>query len=113
MSPSHIDLSEIPKPSEGAGETTREILDRIGDKWSLYISPVFMSLFERHQMRGTSRRSSAFAARRLKFGGWGDACRRCASRTRRRVPQSRLHTFGDMAHEELDPLRTPQVRVGQ
>ncbi len=37
MSPSHINLSEIPKPSERACETTREILDRIGDKWSLYI----------------------------------------------------------------------------
>lgn len=37
MSPSPIDLTEIPKPSDGACETTREILDRIADKWSLYI----------------------------------------------------------------------------
>lgn len=43
MSPSHINLSEIPKPSERACETTREILDRIGDKWSLYIVATLQS----------------------------------------------------------------------
>ena len=30
-----------------------------------------MSFFERHQMRGISGKSSACAARQLKFGGWG------------------------------------------
>ena len=29
-----------------------------------------MSFFERHQMRGISGKSSACAARQLKFGGW-------------------------------------------
>ncbi|MGH1508296.1 winged helix-turn-helix transcriptional regulator [Ralstonia solanacearum] len=37
MSPSHIDLSRLPKPSESDCRTTREILDLVGDKWSLYV----------------------------------------------------------------------------
>ncbi|MGX8881844.1 winged helix-turn-helix transcriptional regulator [Methylovorus sp. SPW-M1] len=34
MKPSHIDLT---KPSESGCRATREILERIGDKWSLYV----------------------------------------------------------------------------
>jgi hypothetical protein len=30
-----------------------------------------MSFLERHQMRGISGKSSAYAAGQLKFGGWG------------------------------------------
>jgi DNA-binding HxlR family transcriptional regulator len=38
MSPSHIELPPaLPEPSAGGCLATREILDRIGDKWSLYI----------------------------------------------------------------------------
>lgn len=38
MSPSHIDLpDELPESNAGGCQATREILDRIGDKWSLYI----------------------------------------------------------------------------
>lgn len=37
MSPSHIDLSRLPKPSESDCRTTREILDLVDDKWSLYV----------------------------------------------------------------------------
>ena len=38
MSPSHIDLpDELPDPEADTCRATREILDRIGDKWSLYI----------------------------------------------------------------------------
>lgn len=34
MSPKHIDL---PEPSESGCRATREILERIGDKWTLYV----------------------------------------------------------------------------
>jgi len=38
MSPSHTDLpAELPDPETGGCRATREILDRVGDKWSLYI----------------------------------------------------------------------------
>ena len=38
MSPSHIELpADMPAPDAGGCVATREILDRIGDKWSLYI----------------------------------------------------------------------------
>ncbi|NVH75747.1 helix-turn-helix transcriptional regulator [Paraburkholderia sp. JPY432] len=38
MSPSHIDSRPaLPDPNAGGCLATREILDRIGDKWSLYI----------------------------------------------------------------------------
>ena len=38
MSLSHIDLShDMPAPDAGGCVATRKILDRIGDKWSLYI----------------------------------------------------------------------------
>jgi DNA-binding HxlR family transcriptional regulator len=38
MSPSHMVLpDEMPKSNAGGCRATREILDRIGDKWSLYI----------------------------------------------------------------------------
>ena len=38
MSPSHIELPvDMPAPDAGGCVATREILDRIGDKWSLYI----------------------------------------------------------------------------
>lgn len=38
MSLSHPDLpDEMPEPETGGCQATREILDRIGDKWSLYI----------------------------------------------------------------------------
>lgn len=36
MSPRHIDLINH-MPEEGGCRATRELLDRIGDKWSLYI----------------------------------------------------------------------------
>src|SRR5690348_3883321 len=38
MSPSHIEPpTDMPAPDAGGCLATREILDRIGDKWSLYI----------------------------------------------------------------------------
>lgn len=38
MSPSHIDQpADMPVPDAGGCLATRQILDRIGDKWSLYI----------------------------------------------------------------------------
>jgi DNA-binding HxlR family transcriptional regulator len=38
MSPGHIELpADMPAPDAGGCRATREILDRIGDKWSLYI----------------------------------------------------------------------------
>lgn len=38
MSPTHTRLPDaIPKPDTGGCEATRLILDRVGDKWSLYI----------------------------------------------------------------------------
>ncbi|MEK6294306.1 MAG: helix-turn-helix domain-containing protein [Paraburkholderia tropica] len=38
MSPSHIDLpSEVPAPDADGCRATRDVLDRVGDKWSLYI----------------------------------------------------------------------------
>lgn len=38
MSPGHIDPPvEVPAPDSGGCLATRQILDRIGDKWSLYI----------------------------------------------------------------------------
>ena len=38
MLPSHPDLpEELPGPNSGGCKATREILDRVGDKWSLYI----------------------------------------------------------------------------
>lgn len=38
MSPRHTKLPDpIPKPQEGGCAATRLILDRVGDKWSLYI----------------------------------------------------------------------------
>jgi DNA-binding HxlR family transcriptional regulator len=38
MSPRHIDVPrEVPAPSAEGCRATREILDRIGDKWSLYL----------------------------------------------------------------------------
>ncbi|WP_045739406.1 helix-turn-helix domain-containing protein [Xanthomonas sp. MUS 060] len=38
MSLSHTDLpEELPDPNTGGCRATREILDRVGDKWSLYI----------------------------------------------------------------------------
>ncbi|EPY7202839.1 winged helix-turn-helix transcriptional regulator [Klebsiella variicola] len=38
MSPSHTDVPEVLPDSETEGcQATREILNRIGDKWSLYI----------------------------------------------------------------------------
>lgn len=38
MSPSHADLpEELPEPSSGGCRATREILDRLGDKWALYV----------------------------------------------------------------------------
>jgi len=38
MSPSHIELpADMPAPNAGGCRATRQILDRIGDKWSLYI----------------------------------------------------------------------------
>jgi DNA-binding HxlR family transcriptional regulator len=38
MSPGHIELpADMPAPDAGGCLATREILDRIGDKWSLYI----------------------------------------------------------------------------
>lgn len=38
VSPSHTELpAELPTPDTGGCLATRQILDRIGDKWSLYI----------------------------------------------------------------------------
>lgn len=38
MSPGHIEQpTDMPSPDDGGCLATREILDRIGDKWSLYI----------------------------------------------------------------------------
>jgi DNA-binding HxlR family transcriptional regulator len=38
MSPRHIDVPKhVPAPSAEGCKATREILDRIGDKWSLYL----------------------------------------------------------------------------
>ncbi|WP_175014231.1 winged helix-turn-helix transcriptional regulator [Burkholderia lata] len=38
MCPSHIDVpATMPRPSDNDCQATRQILDRIGDKWSLYI----------------------------------------------------------------------------
>ncbi len=38
MSPGHIERpTDMPSPDDGGCLATREILDRIGDKWSLYI----------------------------------------------------------------------------
>lgn len=38
MSPSHTDLpADMPAPETGGCLATRKILDRIGDKWTLYI----------------------------------------------------------------------------
>ena len=40
MSPSHTELPDIPSPNTGGCLATRKILDRIADKWSLYIVAV-------------------------------------------------------------------------
>jgi DNA-binding HxlR family transcriptional regulator len=41
MSPGHTELSaDMPSPNSGGCRATREILDRIADKWSLYIVAV-------------------------------------------------------------------------
>lgn len=74
MSPSHIDRSEIPKPSESACETTREILDRIGDKWSLYIIATLRSgprRFNelRREIEGISQRMLTLTLRGLERDG--------------------------------------------
>ncbi len=37
MSPSHIALPEVGKPHTECCQATRQILDRVGDKWSLYL----------------------------------------------------------------------------
>jgi DNA-binding HxlR family transcriptional regulator len=74
MSPSHMDLSEIPKPSERACETTREILDRIGDKWSLYIIATLRSGTRRfnelrREIEGISQRMLTLTLRGLERDG--------------------------------------------
>ncbi|MCD7095356.1 helix-turn-helix transcriptional regulator [Klebsiella quasipneumoniae subsp. quasipneumoniae] len=44
MSLSHIELpADMPPPNAGGCQATREILERIGDKWSLYIVVVLAS----------------------------------------------------------------------
>ncbi|HCI5738316.1 TPA: helix-turn-helix transcriptional regulator [Klebsiella variicola subsp. variicola] len=37
MSLTHIDLTDLPEPTVDNCQATREILDRVADKWSLYI----------------------------------------------------------------------------
>ena len=37
MSPSHTDLPDAPKPTARDCQPTRQILDRVADKWSLYV----------------------------------------------------------------------------
>jgi DNA-binding HxlR family transcriptional regulator len=74
MSPSHIDRSEIPKPGEGACETTREILDRIADKWSLYIIATLRSGTRRfnelrREIDGISQRMLTLTLRGLERDG--------------------------------------------
>jgi len=74
MSPSHIDLTETPKPSERACEATREILDRIGDKWSLYIIATLRSGTRRfselrREIEGISQRMLALTLRGLERDG--------------------------------------------
>lgn len=74
MSPSHIDLSEIPKPSDRECETTREILDRIGDKWSLYIIATLRSGTRRfnelrREIEGISQRMLTLTLRGLERDG--------------------------------------------
>lgn len=44
MSPGHIERpAELPAPDAGGCLATRQILDRIGDKWSLYIVAMLKS----------------------------------------------------------------------
>ncbi|MFG6487046.1 winged helix-turn-helix transcriptional regulator [Roseateles sp. BYS78W] len=74
MSPSHIDRSEIPKPSEPACEATREILDRIADKWSLYIIATLRSGTRRfnelrREVEGISQRMLTLTLRGLERDG--------------------------------------------
>lgn len=74
MSPSHIDRSRVPKPSERACETTREILDRIGDKWSLYIIATLRSGTRRfnelrREIEGISQRMLTLTLRGLERDG--------------------------------------------
>ncbi|MGC4076402.1 MAG: helix-turn-helix domain-containing protein [Rubrivivax sp.] len=74
MSPSHIDPAEVPKPSERACEATREILDRIGDKWSLYVIATLRSgprRFNelRREIEGVSQRMLTLTLRALERDG--------------------------------------------
>lgn len=74
MSPSHIDFPEIPKPTDRACETTREILDRIGDKWSLYIIATLSSGTRRfnelrREIEGISQRMLTLTLRGLERDG--------------------------------------------
>ncbi|MEF2251391.1 MULTISPECIES: winged helix-turn-helix transcriptional regulator [Ralstonia solanacearum species complex] len=74
MSPSHIDLSRLPKPSESDCRTTREILDLVGDKWTLYVvgplsggSRRFNEL--KREIEGISQRMLTLAPRGLEHDG--------------------------------------------
>jgi DNA-binding HxlR family transcriptional regulator len=71
MTPGHIDL---PKPSESGCRATREILDRIGDKWTLYVvgalrggSRRFNEL--RRDVDGVSQRMLTLTLRNLERDG--------------------------------------------
>jgi DNA-binding HxlR family transcriptional regulator len=75
MSPSHIELSgKLPGPGVGGCQATRQILDRIGDKWSLYIIATLASGARRfnelkREIDGVSQRMLTLTLRGLERDG--------------------------------------------
>ena len=74
MSPSHINLPVMSKPNENDCQATREILDRVGDKWSLYIVATLHSGSRRfnelrREIDGISQRMLTLTLRGLERDG--------------------------------------------
>ncbi|MEV8518885.1 helix-turn-helix domain-containing protein [Dyella marensis] len=74
MSPTHIDLTETTKPTVDNCRATREILDRIADKWSLFVIAMlrdgprrFNEL--RREVEGISQRMLTLTLRGLERDG--------------------------------------------
>ena len=75
MSPSHIDLlAGMPEAGAGGCQASRQILDRIGDKWSIYIVAMLASgprRFNelRREIDGISQRMLTLTLRGLERDG--------------------------------------------
>ncbi|PFH19027.1 winged helix-turn-helix transcriptional regulator [Burkholderia sp. JKS000303] len=75
MCPSHIDVpATMPRPSDNDCQATRQILDRIGDKWSLYIIATLNDGTRRfnelkREIEGISQRMLTLALRGLERDG--------------------------------------------